>query len=56
MRKAVTEVYEYEDKAVHWLCIIYDCKAPSGFLWEIWQIMKKLPRGGNKTDAFQMWR
>ena len=26
MRKAVTEVYEYENKAICWLCIIYDCE------------------------------
>jgi maltose O-acetyltransferase len=48
MRKAVTEVYEYENKAICWLCIIYDCETPSSFLWKIWQIMEKLSRGATK--------
>ena len=48
MRKAVTEVYEYENKAICWLCIIYDCETPSSFLWKIWRIMEKLSRGATK--------
>lgn len=48
MCKAVTEVYEYENKAVCWLCIIYDCKAPSGFLWKVRRIVEKLSRGATK--------
>ena len=46
MRKAVTEVYEYENKAICWLCIIYDCETPSSIIWKIWRIMEKLSRGG----------
>ena len=48
MRKAVTEVYVYENKAICWLCIIYDCETPSSFLWKIWRIMEKLSRGATK--------
>ena len=38
-----------------WLCIIYDCKAPSSFLWKVWRIVETLPGGGNKTNASPMW-
>lgn len=34
---------------------MYDCKAPSSFLWKVRRIVEKLSRGGNKIDASQMW-
>lgn len=49
------KIRQYVGCALYWLCIIYDCETPSGFLWKIRRIMEKLSRGGNKTDASQVW-
>lgn len=48
MYKAVKVVYEYENEAVYWLCVIYDCKASSGFLWKVWRIVEELSGGATK--------
>lgn len=48
MYKAVKVVYEYENETVYWLCVIYDCKASSGFLWKVWRIVEELSGGATK--------